>query len=849
MQEGKPLQAANIYNGQLHGPAATDARAGLKTAIDACWQSSDAATVASSFQVLARLPEDVNQPAPLEPDAFKQGLALVDKFRAAGPENALDILNADAELDPTNAALPQLQIGLLKQIVTSHSDNTNRVVELAVAYENNGQLDESCQLLRPYKTKLGATEGARILGQRLLSGQNYQDAYGLLYPYVQARLEKLRNVDVTYSNTCAAISHEAIQDLNNEKAGPDFYNNYKNSTKEQQETLVDDYIQSRMKADPRYQRALTDLKEANRIVPVTLDLGIVQLNRAQELADPDARKSELESAEKTFLAIRGFAGETDEYKLFLGQVYYWLGRSKEGRELFDSLLAKRNRDFPILMAIGKTLRDVGEHNEARKLSEEAYKVAKDNDEKYDAASFRALLSKDEDDQIAWLEKADHGAPWVQVELNEARGKKALQQANKPLAASYLRKAVAGYEKQDKSSAELNNWALACFDLFEATGNAADQEHGMQLFEEAVAMDPGNSILLHNVTYYLISRAARDLNHDAVNFSYVGEQPGLDLLPLFYSNEVERNQVYQQLHDSEAMKRGLGYLDKDLLLAPKELGTYGTALSLHGAFRDLPALQKLQQRFQIAAPDLSEARRTTLEVYSGAKDREHADKLRKHIQSLKDLAAHCDTNSGTLTLTYLNCSLNELQQSLWVYGGEVDAQALLRTMQATHDQHKSAATEGALESAYFFLANQELMQANPDYAALAKKFRHEMAPEFFLAYVLERGGPLAEATRQNANVMKAIAIEKASLANYPSWAGIDEWAMLSKTDPETAAILGKRIKESETIRLMDSLQYQFDPWDAAVVMEQYWTQRLLGDEKKAREIYETAAHDGVPLPPI
>ena len=170
--------------------------------------------------------------------------------------------------------------------------------------------------------------------------------------------------------------------------------------------LGEKYIERRMRSDATYQRAVAQLKDANRIVTVTLDLGIVQVNRAQSFTDPAARKNELEAAEKTFLAIRGFAGETDEYRMFLGQVYYWLGRSTEGKELFDQLLAAKKRPPMLLTALAEKLREVGEHSQARELSEEAYKKAKDNKERYAAAALRAHTCKDYDDKIAWLERAE-----------------------------------------------------------------------------------------------------------------------------------------------------------------------------------------------------------------------------------------------------------------------------------------------------------------------------------------------------------------------------------------------------------------------------------------------------------
>src|SRR5262249_6034496 len=234
--------------------------------------------------------------------------------------------------------------------------------ELAVMYEEQKQLDSSYELLTPYRKQLGATEGARILGQHLLEQGQSEDAYGLLYPYVQARLAKLRAVERSYTNTMATVYRRSLEDLNAGRGDRSFYDAYKTASKAEKEALVDGYIQKRMESDPAFKRAVAELTAANKIIHVTLDLGMVQLNRAQNLSDPGARKAELEAAEKTFLAIRGLAGGTDEYRLFLGQVYYWLGKSKEGGELFAQLLEAHKRAYSVLVQLARVLREVGEYS-------------------------------------------------------------------------------------------------------------------------------------------------------------------------------------------------------------------------------------------------------------------------------------------------------------------------------------------------------------------------------------------------------------------------------------------------------------------------------------------------------
>src|SRR5262249_30652086 len=134
--------------------------------------------------------------------------------------------------------LEPLRIELLQETIAAHPDNTNRVVELALIYEASEKMDACIKLLLPYREKLGSTEGARLLGQHLLKEQKNEEAYKLLYPYVQARLQKLRAIEQNYTNTLTAVYHRAIQDLKQGRAGQSFYADYDKAAKADQETMV-----------------------------------------------------------------------------------------------------------------------------------------------------------------------------------------------------------------------------------------------------------------------------------------------------------------------------------------------------------------------------------------------------------------------------------------------------------------------------------------------------------------------------------------------------------------------------------------------------------------------------------
>jgi tetratricopeptide (TPR) repeat protein len=848
LQAGHGLKAAALYQRVANGTASADqGRTGLKAALDQCLTNDQPATVAGALSLVAHLPKRLNQPEPVLPDAFERGLSLVAQFRSHDPEGALAILKASEGLATTNTVTKPLRIELLKEILAAKPNNVDCAVELALVYETDEHLDDAVKVLRPVREQLGSTEGARILGQQLLQEGNNEASYALLYPYVQSRLEKLRAIESTYTNAIAQSSKSALDHLRKGKADRSFYDNYERASKADQGAMVDAFIEKWMKDDDQIARASKNLVEANQIVHVTLDLGIVQLGRAQNLGDPAARKTELEAAEKTFLAIRGFAGKSDEYRMFLGQVYYWLGKSTEGRQLFDELLTSRQRGFRILLALAQTLRLVGEYQQARDLCEEAYGKAPEDKQKFEAASLRAHCQKDLDDEIAWLEKCDPQTPVTQIELNSSRGQKALQKGDRAKATGYFRKAIAGYDEMPKSTATLNNQGLACLNLYTVSGDLRDHTRGLELLESAVAMDPGNSILLENTAQCLVGRAYLDVVHDALLLGVLKEDPDDSMLGHLYSDDASRAQIYQRLQDNEHMKKALNYFDKALLLAPKQIGLYRTVMHLQSGFRNTPELQKLQQRLQTAAPDFTQYQKEWVQYFNGSKDKEQLETLQAGLAKLEPLLNNPEVQQSPATLERVKSSLVGTHEALAMYGGRTDADADLALARDLQAHSSSTVAQFTLISALFFKADAELKAQDATYAALAEKTRHALGAQQLITLCLERGGPTADRIRANPHVREAVNQLKAGVENFPSSPRVGEWAVLRVFAPDAANTLATRIKASALTRLVDELDAQLNPMKASAVLDQHWNLELAGDQAGAEAVLQAAAQRGIPLP--
>jgi len=850
LQAGDALGAARGFAKLVGGSiVSAEARQGLQSALEACLRSSSAVTNEGAFTLMSRLGTSINRPTPLIPDVLSRGLAMVEQRRASDPDTALRLFDAVAALEPKNTEWPARRLELLKAVVAAQPERLERVIELALHYEKEENLEECTRLLTPHQAKLAATEGARLLGQGRLRQGKFEEAYGLLFPYVQERLTKLRALERGYTNAIASSYRDAMNHLRFNKADPSFYSAYEKASKPQQEEMVEKFVQKWMAKDSVYQRALSQLKEANPIVHVTLDLGLVQLNRAQSFSDAAQRHAELEAAEKTFLAIRGLAGETDEYRLFLGQVYYWLGRGPEGKALFDQLLASKERSYATLMALADTLREVGEHAQARDILEEAHRVGKSAQDKSRAAVARAVVARTVDEKIAWLEKADATDVATQVALNDALGDRALERGQKEAAANYYRKAIASFDNMRRSAPVLNNSGLTYLSLYEATGRPEDLNEGVSRLEQAVALDPGNSILLVNTTHTLLYQAVADLLRDRVRLDLVRERPDFSAISLLYDNDKERRDVYQRLRDMPNTKKALVQLDRALLLSPKSRGLYRAELFFQRGFEDQTELQKLLQRVRTAQLDDREEEQEAQKVWAGDKNKEQLQALSRHIQRLETLEKSEAVRQHPGTLEYVTHELNQYRLAAAPYGLAVDTGEVLASARRLYEQRPSSAARTGLIAAHAYAAVQELARDHAEINELVSRTTRVLHPSHLVTLMLQRGGPTAEFFRQNSNVQALVALELESGRLFPTTRDADDWALFHGINSEEAARIVPSFQGNPARRLADEIESAIAPAAGSSILTRFWTLTLLGEPAKAREVYQHAVRLGAGLPPL
>lgn len=776
--------------------------------------------------------------------------AAADRLLNDDARSAVTIMKRGHSLFEDPQAFTKKYATLLEAAVKQFPNDLAVVIDWADVLKARGETERCKKLLEPHAAKLGNTEGARILGQIYAREGNFEGAFRLLEPYAQDRLKKLHQAEKTWAVRRKQVEDMAMADLQGKKAGDGWYQQYNKANKTGQSEMVNAFIVERMKKDRDLAKAQQQMIECGVVVPVALDLGIVRLRRAQSMSDPEAKKTELQAAEKIFLSIRSVAGESDEYRLFYGQVLYWLERHKEGRALFDKMLARRKRDYQSLMSVANILRDVGDLSEARTLVEEAYNVAANEGEKYGAAGLRAFTSIDTEDKILWLSRSNPGDGQVKAELNCAKGHKAREEGRDDEAAGFYRKAIAGYSSLPRSTSMLNNCALIHLAVFNCTGDRASLKQSAAMLDESVSMSPSDSILLKNAAHTLLSVAAVELAGPGVDFRKTLASPSLDLLDYLVRTEAERDALMKRLKENKSAIRAMDHLNKALVLAPKGVSAYQGARSFHIKTKDLEGLKSLRERLRKVELDQTQRTKEIKEQYAGKKDQKYRKNLKAVLPKRKAALAKISEEKEKLSFAIAACELAQLLLGSDArYGIGVDQDEVVKMAERAYTARPSAETTSTLASCLMWRASKRLEGRHPSYAELTTRFRRSVGPQYLFPVALHRDPALRASAMADPDFSRGLELIKQQSRNLPFWDGPWHWKLFQHIDPKEAARVKTSIQSQKLQPINREIRLIINPLSATDILTTSWNHEMAGRADEARRVVEDAIKRGVPLPAV
>ncbi|MDB5356661.1 MAG: hypothetical protein JWN24_3114 [Phycisphaerales bacterium] len=844
---GHLTNAARIYQSlALAGEQQADnAIAEIKSLMDGPCQQAPLAESAGVFSGAAQVAR--RRGSIPTADVADKGMKLVADKGASDPRAGIALLDAVGPLLIDTRPIDALRLPLLRKWAAAEPASLDVIIPLASILEQQGQLDEAKKLLLPHKDELGEKEGARVLGTIFARSGDFDGAYAQLWPYVKSRLDALHAAEKTSEQTGQRLWNREIDLLKTDKAPKEFYDKYNAAGSDQQKGLVREYVNARIRNDPEFTGAQEALEHEAAVVPVALELGMVMLQRAQGQTDAAAKKDQLVAAEQVFLAIGGIAGQTAEYRLSLGQVYYWLGKQADGRKLFDDFLAAGGRTPTDLLKIASRLRQLGALPDARAMAEEAYTKTSKPEEQQEAAVFRSLCPKDEDDKIAWLQKSNLSEPWVKASLAKALGDKAYLEGREEEAGQQFRTAIDAYASMPRTAGVVNDTALAYFSIFQATGDRSALQRSDDYFQQAVALEPSDSVLLYNAGVTLMGGTLADIIGNDIDLRALHENGAFSLLGHLYLDQGGHDAYAQRIKDHPGIARALSYLDKVTVLSPKGGSAFSAIEAVHSFTRNDAALHKLEARIKAADVDTADHLAAIKEFLSGVKDQQNTANLATALKRSEETSDSQRAKGGrTAAVAFTNQA--GLILALDALTGTGDLDKAITLADEARKLSPSSATVDMQLTAHLYHAARDLRQSDPDFDAFLVKYKRSLDTSNLLALVASDPGPFQQKLLANAHFQKALTIVREENVNFPDSPTSLEWALLKNADPAEAVKIADILRKNPRRRVEQSIATLLNPSSAANACDGYWLLQIQGKPDEARQVLQKVADMGIPLPP-
>lgn len=775
-----------------------------------------------------------------------------DKFESMNPlvaSSFADLIVSNTQ-DETKIQLYESKNHRLLETIYRDNKNSFAIAQkYAVLEERLNRCAACIEILEPHTEQLGTSEGARILGQAYAQQRKINEAYALLSPYVEIHIKNYHSSEEQYNQALQKVWEDTIEYLNSGNAPASFYTKYDNASEQEQGQMVDDFYIKRRDSSAIVAAAEKQYLESTGVVPVALDLGMVLLNRASMESDNDSRNSLLQQAESTFLSVKNYAGDSDEFQLYLGQVYYWLGKEESGDALFAELLEKYQRSHNVLISLSSTLRDLGAFSKAQEYALEAYESATELSDKQSYAQTLALLADDTDKKIEWLSKADQSNAYVKGDLLTSKGNKASSDNKNAKALDYYQQAIEVYKKIPESSVQFNNIALIYMSKYRISFDQKDFDSALLNLDKAVALSPEDSIVLSNAASQHLSNAYTDLLSPFIDFKALEYSPSLSQFGFLYKDQQGKDVFRKQLRKHSSFNKAMSYMEKAMLLAPKNVTILDDLTTVYSFMDDEKSLEKLVSRFKNVELDLK-AMETDQQNYREQVNKEEKIASREQqITSMEKRAALLGNKQNTVNQSILQSYIYSVKSDLYSYGKSYDADALLAVTRNNVTKRPSARTYSNLESA---IVHKLLEQATTEIDGFKEFYStyNNISSDIGVFCMSLSNNPEFKSMVANSRIGKEyISLISASVNRFPDFPNIYDWKTLKELGHQSADSVAKTLAENVRSEYIDQLTYKRNVNKEYIAYHKMLKQELIGNDAAAKKIYEDAVSAGAILPAL
>ncbi len=596
---------------------ASDARPLLYARVESAWKGD---APAPDLLDLPQLPPPFRKLLELdrEKDPEKQAAGLEKAVEADGLDEAqktwqrlgvakrlVKILGALNEKDPIRTPVSRIRPWAVLASELAPDDVAARVLAMRTLLEE-GDYARVIEMGRPR-----AAEGkiATLVGVALARSGKTEEAAALLRPIVSRDLPEFL---LAFQNWERAVNnkHQWLwKSLELGSADRTFIARLNQMSKEQAVQEAEQWVHHQTELDANVASLRTKWRERVDVHPAASELAMIELALGRSLPPGGERQSRLEAAEKLFLDLRKVLRGDPHQELQLGQVYFWLGKEKEGSEIFGRL--EEGGDPKILHALGEVYRGFYRMDAARRVLEKAFEKASAQ-ERMAVALTRSISTFDMEDRLAWLQKSDVSSPGIKAEIDTTQAYLSMESGDYAGAVPPLRRASAYYQGRPESPSSLNNGALIDNQLATATGDFKQLLEALRKLRKAHELEPESAILLVNYIDGLMRVGHSALAGDALRGDLLHELPS----PHWRDYVVPpptREQWKARAAAQPELRRAADLGAKCVILSPDNESAYTAQGEYLMATHDLAGFRRLREAVEANPPKRSD---------DAAKDRAH-----------------------------------------------------------------------------------------------------------------------------------------------------------------------------------------------------------------------------------
>ncbi len=510
-------------------------------------------------------------------DVLRMWLPLAEKDIALAPlvertRHALGAAQRRRHDAARQALLDEPDEAKLRAALVAAPSDQELTVALAEILAARGDTQHALELLGAFG-KPGALVGrARVLlAQLLRDGGDLAGADAVLSGWLAWRLAPFQDTaqrfvaadrDARVRLTDALRSGQHDQELNPK---------VEHLSEAARDRFLAEWFEAKIAADTSLSGLRLAWERHADVVPASLLLGQVKLERARAAADP-ARATLLADAERAFLGIQLVAEGDPSYHLGLGQVYFRLGRPADGEKEFG--IVRAAADPVQLMELADRYRELGMQDRARVVATE---VVDDQDApealRDSAAVLLSILAVDEEEQEKWLRRAHNeqaGLDLLSLEGARLEREGKLAEAD----AKYAAVAEAWSKDARRSPISANNAALAMLARFATTGDVGHVDRAVALLEGGLRLEPDQTLVIDNLADLLDYRTRLRVlaRHVDVRALRPGESETRTLIRAL-EDGPRGDEVRAALRKDVGLRRALELRRRQQALSPQAPGAY------------------------------------------------------------------------------------------------------------------------------------------------------------------------------------------------------------------------------------------------------------------------------------